>query len=196
MPPSGREYLEERVLSPVRPYCAVFSVLKSRCIRDFFRAAAFFFTIPLRAAESIFCIISLSAASASPVSFFRAKRTNFFALVLTELLTALLRFRRSSLCRWRFSADLPLYTKNNLQIPLYPGKLFKIRRPPFDPLAFFALRLVLYLAVFKDGLHFNFAPAGTEKFLGGTSGTGVFTGLGHGFLLKDLKNIALCEPIT
>jgi hypothetical protein len=49
--------------------------------------------------------------------------------------------------------------------------LFKIGRPPFDPLALFALRLILYLAVFKDRLHFDFTPTGTEKFLGGAGST-------------------------
>jgi hypothetical protein len=89
-------------------YWAVLRVLNKRCIRDFFRAAAFFFITPFPAAESIFLIISLSADSASLASFFLAKRTNFFALVLTELFTALFRFLRSSLCLCRFSADLPL----------------------------------------------------------------------------------------
>jgi hypothetical protein len=59
--------------------------------------------------------MSFKAASASVVSFFRAKSTNFFALVLTELLTALLRRRRSSLCRCRFSAELLLSAKGNPQ---------------------------------------------------------------------------------
>jgi hypothetical protein len=77
----------------------VSSELKRRCIRDFFRDAAFFLIIPFRAAVSNFLTISCNAAQALPVSFFRAKTSNFFTLVLTELFTALLRRRRSSLCR-------------------------------------------------------------------------------------------------
>jgi hypothetical protein len=57
----------------------------------------------------------------------------------------------------------------------------KIRRTAFGPLAFFTFRKVLELAVFKQGLHFNLAPAGTEEFLGGAGRTGVFTGLSHGY---------------
>jgi len=84
--------------------------LKSRCILDFFRAAVFFLIMPFWAAVSIFFIISFRAASASPTPAglrpdFWAKTTNFFALVLTEVLTALFLILRSSLCRCRFSAD-------------------------------------------------------------------------------------------
>jgi hypothetical protein len=57
-------------------------------------------------------------------------------------------------------------------IPRHAGiYLLKVRRPPFDPFAFFTLRLILYLAVCENGLHFNFTAAGTEKFLGGAGGT-------------------------
>ena len=80
-------------------------VLKSRCILDFFRAAAFFLMIPFPAAVSIFFIISLRAASAESRSDLWASTTNFFALVLTADFTALFLSLRSSLCRWRFSAD-------------------------------------------------------------------------------------------
>jgi hypothetical protein len=103
-----------------RLYWAVLRVLKSRCIRDFFLAAEFFLMIPLPAAVSIFFIISLSAAPASPESFLRISVTNFFALVLTELLTILFRSRLCSFCRCRFSAEVflvaiitPAYLKSD-----------------------------------------------------------------------------------
>jgi hypothetical protein len=51
-----------------------------------------------------------------------------------------------------------------------PAGSFKIRRAPFNPFAFFAFSLILNLAVFKNGLHLDFAPAGTEKFLRGAGG--------------------------
>jgi hypothetical protein len=87
--------------------------LKSRCIRDFFRDAAFFLMIPFRAAESSLLIISLSAASASPESFCWTSSVNFLTLVLTEDLTDLFLIRRSSLCRCRFSAELIFLAKRN-----------------------------------------------------------------------------------
>jgi hypothetical protein len=108
---------------PWRRYWAVLRELNKRCIRDFLRAAAFFFITPFPAAESIFLIISLRADSASLTSFFLAKRTNFFALVLTELFTALFRFLRSSLCLCRFSADLPLFIKKTPSYLKSEGRL-------------------------------------------------------------------------
>jgi hypothetical protein len=60
-------------------------------------------------------------------------------------------------------------------------KSLKIRRTPLCPLAFLTFRDVLELAAFKEGLHFNLAPAGTKEFLGGTGRTGVFTNLSHGY---------------
>jgi hypothetical protein len=89
--------------------------VKSRCIVDFLRAAAFFLIIPLRAAESSLLIISLRALSASAASFFWASVTNFLVLVLTALFTALFRSRRSSLWRCRFSADVILPAKQFLR---------------------------------------------------------------------------------
>jgi hypothetical protein len=140
--------------------------------------------------------MSLRRSSDSPASFLRVESTNFFALVLTELFTALFRILRSSLWRCRFSADLTLLDKNNLQLSIAISQnlahvlenvkaLFKIRRPPFDPFAFITFGLVFNLAVFKNCLHFDFAPAGTQEFLGCRACTRVLTGLSHSFLLAD-----------
>jgi hypothetical protein len=60
-----------------------------------------------------------------------------------------------------------------------PQYLFKIRRSAFHPFAFAAFGNVLYLAVFKKGLHLDLAAAGTKEFLRGAGRTRVFTGLGH-----------------
>jgi hypothetical protein len=144
---------------------------KNRCIRDFLRAAAFFLIIPFRAAVSIFLTISRNAASAAATSFFRANAVTVLALVLTALFTALLRMRRSSLCRCRFSADVLLPAKGYPQKLITQGRcrapaaLFKIRRTPFKALAFFTFRDVFDFTVLEEGLHFDFPPAGTEKFL-------------------------------
>jgi hypothetical protein len=57
--------------------------------------------------------------------------------------------------------------------------LFKIRRTPLKPFAFFTFGQVLDFSVFKHSLHLDFPTAGTEKSLGGTRRAGVFAGLGH-----------------
>jgi len=85
--------------------------LKCRCILDFFRAAAFFFIMPFRDAVSIFLTMSLRAASDEGTSFFCVSAMNFFTLVLTALLAVLFLIRLSSLCRWRFSAELIFFAK-------------------------------------------------------------------------------------
>jgi hypothetical protein len=72
--------------------------------------------MPFREAVSIFFTISLRAVSDAGKSFFRASATNFLTLVRTELLTALFRILRSSLCRWRFSAELLFLSKRNSSI--------------------------------------------------------------------------------
>jgi hypothetical protein len=189
--------LKRSFMARTGDYCAAFSALKRRCIRDFFREAAFFLMIPFREAVSIFLIISRNASSASAVSFCRAKTTNFFALVLTELFTALFRIRRSSLCLCRFSAELLLPAKVNPHLyesfiitPLGPDRptgSFKIRRTPFGTLAFLTFGDIFDLAVLEQGLHLDFAPTGTEKFLGRAGGTGVLAGLSHYFLLAGLN---------
>jgi hypothetical protein len=74
------------LLPPTDPgYWAAFTELKNRCIRDFLRAALFFLMIPFPAAVSIFLIMSFSAASASVISFFWARASNFLTLVLTAV---------------------------------------------------------------------------------------------------------------
>jgi hypothetical protein len=95
-------------------YWAFFIALKCRCILDFLRAAAFFFMMPFRDAVSIFLTMSLSAAS-DDGSFFCDSAINFFTLVLTALLVVLFLIRLSSLCRWRFSAELFFFAKGFLQ---------------------------------------------------------------------------------
>jgi hypothetical protein len=61
-----------------------------------------FFTICLRATSD-------SAMPDSGMSFLRARSANFLMLVLTALFAALFRILRTSLCRWRFSAELFLF---------------------------------------------------------------------------------------
>jgi hypothetical protein len=67
-------------------------------MRDFFRAAVFFFTMPFRAAESIRLIISRRASFATAVSFFSDATTTFFAAVLIAVLALLLLSLRFSFC--------------------------------------------------------------------------------------------------
>jgi hypothetical protein len=69
--------------------------------------------------------------------------------------------------------------------------LFKVRRPPLDPLTLLAFGDVFDLAAFKKGLHLNFSAARTEEFLGRTGSTGVFTGLSHGFISLPYKALLL-----
>jgi hypothetical protein len=145
-------------------------VLKYLCILDFFRAAAFLLIMPFREAVSIFFTISLRAASDAGTSFFRANTTNFLMLVRTALFAVLFRILRSSLCRWRFSAELLFLAKRNPQIKINCQRtsalswykniaLLEIRRAAFKPFAFFTFGNVLYFSAFKQGFHFNFAPA-------------------------------------
>src|SRR5574344_1975982 len=74
-------------------------------MRDFLRETAFFVKIPLFAAVSSSLTRILSFSEARVESFACTASTNFFALVLEELFTALLRNRRSSLCLCLFSAE-------------------------------------------------------------------------------------------
>jgi 1-acyl-sn-glycerol-3-phosphate acyltransferase len=83
----------------------------SRCIRDFLRAAAFFVTMPLRAAVSILLIISLNAVSASVLALPLAAVTTFFAELRIAVFVALLASRRLIFCLFRFSADLFVLAK-------------------------------------------------------------------------------------
>jgi hypothetical protein len=69
--------------------------------------------------------------------------------------------------------DAPLKNSENAR------NLLKIRRTPLRPLALFTFRHVFNFAVLKEGLHFDLAPAGTKKLLGGAGSTRVFTGLSH-----------------
>ena len=119
--------------------------------------------MPFRAAVSIFLIISRkaasdAAASAVDLSFFCVSTINFLTLVRTELLTALFLILRSSLCRWRFSAELFFLAKRNPQ-------LVKIRWTAFMPLAFVTFGNIFDFSALKEGFHLDFTTAGAEKFL-------------------------------
>jgi hypothetical protein len=76
----------------------------------------------------------------------------------------------------------PVYrtTTYYLTCPLIPdGHSFKIRRPPFGPLALLTFRNILDLSAFKNRFHFDFSTAGTKEFLGCAGRPGIFTGLSH-----------------
>ena len=148
--------------------------LKSLCILDFLRAAVFFLIIPFWAAVSIFLIISFRAASVSVESdsCFFARRTNFFALVLTDDFTDLFLSLSSSLLRWRFSADDFFFVK---RIP----QSLKFRRPSFYAFAFFAFGLISDFTVSKNGLHFDFSATRAKESLRCGCCTRVFTDLCH-----------------
>jgi len=68
-------------------------------MRDFLRAALFFFTTPFRAAESIRLIISRRASFAAAESFFSDAVTTFLAADLIAVFVLLLSSLRFSFCR-------------------------------------------------------------------------------------------------
>ncbi len=110
-------------------YVAAAMELNKRCILDFFLDAEFFLTTPLPEATSNLTIISFKAVWEAATSLPSTESMNFLMLVRTALLTALLRSRRSSLCRCRFSAEVRLTAK---------------RKPP--------LHYAVYLNIHNSGL--------------------------------------------
>ena len=71
------------------------------------------------------------------------------------------------------------YFATGLQFTNYGQILFKIRRAPLKPFAFFAFGYIFDLTTLKEGFHFYFTPAGTKEFLRCNRCTAVFAGLGH-----------------
>jgi hypothetical protein len=67
-------------------------------------------------------------------------------------------------------------------------RLFEIRRPPFQTLAFLTFGHILDLTLFKEGLHLNLPAAGTKEFLSGAGCTRILT-LSHRSISPPLYGV-------